>query len=82
MWWGFVGHAVGLFIFFVPGRAARRAGVAARAWARQAGRAGPGTVVSGPGCAWAGPKMRAFGRAAVLRAKCPSISGVSDIELL
>jgi hypothetical protein len=57
----------------VPGRAARRAGVAARAQARYTGRASPGPVCNGPCRAWAGPKSRAFGRAAVLRAKWTSI---------
>jgi hypothetical protein len=53
---GFVGPAAGHLIFFVSGRAARRAGVAAHAQARQAGRAGPGMVVSGSCRVWAGSK--------------------------
>lgn len=70
---GVFGPLTGQTPFYGSCRAARRARVAAHARARHTGRASPGTVVSGSGCVWARLKPRAFGRAAVLRAKCPSI---------
>jgi len=49
------GPPTGRPITSVPGRAGPRAGGAAQARARGAGRASPGTVWTGPGRAWAGP---------------------------
>jgi hypothetical protein len=65
---------------FVPGRAACRAGVVAQARARCTGRASPGTETNEPCHAWAGPKSRAFGRAAVLWAIWPSIHPAAQVH--
>jgi hypothetical protein len=66
----------------VSGRAARCAGVAARAWHGVSGRGSPGTTKFGSSRAWAGPKKRAFGRAFGLRAKWPSILEILVMEFL
>jgi hypothetical protein len=70
---GISGPLPGRPAIFVSCRSARRAGVAAQARARNTGCASPSTEVTRPCRAWAGPKRRALGRAAVLRAIWPSM---------
>jgi hypothetical protein len=79
---GFCGPLTGRILFCGPCRAAQRAGVAAQAWAQCTGRASPGTVLNGSCRAWVGPKSRAFGRAAVLRAIWTSIlqTNIGDLK--
>jgi hypothetical protein len=55
-------------IFSIPGRATRRAGLVAHARHYLTGRASPGTTKAGPSRARTGPRIRAFGQVAGLRA--------------
>jgi hypothetical protein len=66
-WLVSLGRIAGRPINFIPGRGARRAGVAAHARHYLTGCASPGTTKARPGQVQARPKIRAFERAVGLQ---------------